>query len=304
MDKSGFLSLEPGKLEGTKLHAYLLGGVAPRPIAFVSSRDKDGNINLSPFSYFNVFGANPPLLIFSPARRIRDNTIKHTLENVREHKEVIVNMVDYAMVEQMSLSSTEYDRGVNEFIKAGLTEVQGDIVKLPRVLESPVAFECVVDQIIESGQEGGAGNLVICKIVKMHFRESILDEHAIPDPAKMDLVGRMGGSWYCRTSKEALFEIPKPLKSKGIGVDMLPVSARDSKVLSGNNLGRLGNLEEIPDSSELDELQKNLELSGQIKGSRIEIAEKLHKLAVKLIEEGEAGEALNYVFLAERYSTD
>lgn len=239
-------TINPKEISTQELHGYLLGAVSPRPIAFASTIDKDGNVNLSPYSFFNIFGSNPPILIFSPARRVRDNTTKHSLENVLEVPEVVINIVDYAMVEQMSLASTEYEKGVNEFVKAGLTEAQSTMVKPPRVKESPAAFECKVLQVIPTGEEGGAGNLVICEVVLAHFQDHIFDEQGKIDPFKIDTVARMGGDWYCRANGDALFEIEKPVRNKGIGVDAIPAHIRLSVVLTGNHLGKLGNVETLP----------------------------------------------------------
>jgi len=252
-----FKSINPKDLSVPELHGHLLSAIAPRPIAFASTVDKQGNVNLSPFSFFNVFGANPPIIIFSPARNGRTNTNKHTFENVKETEECVINIVNYPMVEQMSLASTAYDKGVNEFEKAGFTEIESDIVKAPRVKEAPVQMECKVMQIIETGDGGGAGNLVICEVVKLHINEKYLDENGKIDSIKMDLVARMGGSWYCHATPEAMFEIPKPLQTKGIGVDALPKEIRNSDVLSGNNLGRLGNLEAIPTDEDIKKLASN-----------------------------------------------
>ncbi|MDO1447424.1 flavin reductase family protein [Rhodocytophaga aerolata] len=240
-------TIHPNDIATQTLHGYLLGAVAPRPIAFASTVDSNGNVNLSPFSFFNVFGSNPPTLVFSPARRVRDNSIKHTLENVYETKEVVINVVNYAMVQQTSLASCEYDKGVNEFIKAGFTALPSTLVKPPRVGESPVAFECKVNQVIETGTSGGAGNLVICEVLLMHIKEEILNEKGQIDPQRIDLVARMGGDWYCRASGDALFEVPKPNQKKGIGIDQIPHSIRNSTVLTGNDLGMLGNIEAFPD---------------------------------------------------------
>ncbi len=239
-------SIDPQSLPVQELHGYLLGAVAPRPIAFASTVDNAGNVNLSPFSFFNVFSANPPVMIFSPARRGTNNTTKHTFENLLEVPETVINIVNHPIVEQMSLASTEYPEGVNEFEKAGLTEVPSVRVKPPRVAESPVSFECVVDDIIQLGDQGGAGNLIISRVVMLHLDERYLDDAGKLDTTRLDLVGRMGGSWYCRASGDALFEIPKPLKTRGIGVDQLPAAVQQSPVLTGNNLGRLGNLEQLP----------------------------------------------------------
>lgn len=241
-------SLDPKTLPIPKLHGYLLGAVAPRPICFASTVDQEGNVNLSPYSFFNVFSANPPIMVFSPARRVRDNTTKHTLENVLETKEVVINVVTYGMVQQMSLSSTEYPKGVNEFVKAGFTEVPSVKVKPPRVKEAPVQFECKVNEVISLGDEGGAGNLVVCEVLQLHIDEAILDEADTIDPFKIDTVSRLGGNWYSR-AKNGLFEVPKPLRTMGIGVDALPEGIRNSSVLTGNDLGMLANVEALPEAS-------------------------------------------------------
>jgi len=255
-----YISINPKEVSTAKFHGYLLGAVAPRPIAFASTIDKDGNVNLSPFSFFNAFSANPPILIFSPARRVRDNTTKHTLENVLIHDEVVINIVNYDMVEQMSLASTEYDEGVNEFVKSGLTEVASEKVKPPRVGESPASFECKVIEVKPLGTEGGAGNLIICEVLLMHVKDEILDEEQRIDPYKLDAVARMGGNWYSRAQGDAIFEIAKPLTTKGIGVDQIPESIRNSDVLTGNNLGQLGNVEQLPALNEIKEYQQRLEV--------------------------------------------
>ncbi|MGB5229779.1 MAG: flavin reductase family protein [Eudoraea sp.] len=246
------ISLIPSEITTGQLHAYLLGSVGPRPIAFASTVDEKGIPNLSPFSFFNVFSANPPILIFSPARRVRDNTTKHTLDNVLKTKEVVINIVNYELVQQMSLSSTEYDQEVNEFIKAGLTMLDSDLVKPFRVAESPVQFECKVTKVEALGKKGGAGNLVFAEVVKMHFDESILDENGLIDQFKIDQVARMGGNWYSRANK-GMFEVPKPLSKRGIGVDNIPVEIRSIKMLTGNDLGLLGNVERIPDKNDIAE---------------------------------------------------
>ncbi|MDO6492855.1 MULTISPECIES: flavin reductase family protein [unclassified Cellulophaga] len=246
------ISIVPNEVTTAKLHGYLLGAVGPRPIAFASTVDKDGNPNLSPFSFFNVFSANPPVLIFSPARRVRNNTTKHTLENVLETKEVVINIVNYAIVQQMSLSSTEYAEGVNEFKKAGLTMLKSDVVTPFRVAESPVQFECKVTKVEALGDEGGAGNLVFCEVVKVHVDTAVLDENGSIDQHKIDLVARMGGNWYSR-AKEGMFEVPKPLSTLGIGIDSLPDKIKNSKLLSGNDLGFLGNIEELPSAKSVTE---------------------------------------------------
>ena len=238
-------SFEPKDLSTGKLHSYLLSAVAPRPIAFASTIDKNGNPNLSPFSFFNVFSANPPILIFSPARRVRNNTTKHTLENVLETNEVVINVVNFDIVHQMSLSSTEYPEGINEFEKSGLHMLQSDLVKPYRVAESPVQFECKVNEVVALGEEGGAGNLVICQVVKMHIDSEVLNNEGQIIQEKLDLVSRAGGSYYSR-AKNGFFEIPKPLSTLGIGVDNFPEHIRDSMILTGNDLGMLGNVEKFP----------------------------------------------------------
>ncbi|QTD36799.1 flavin reductase family protein [Polaribacter batillariae] len=249
------LSIDPKEISTGQLHGYLLGAVAPRPIAFASTIDKNGNANLSPFSFFNVFGSNPPIMVFSPARRVRDNTTKHTLENALATKEVVINMVNYSIVQQMSLSSTEYPKGVNEFEKAGLTMLKSDKIKPFRVAESPVQFECKVNDVIFTGDKGGAGNLIVCEVVKIHISETVLDANGAIDQHKIDLVARAGGSYYSR-AKDGFFEIPKPITTLGIGVDAIPVEIRNSTILTGNNLGMLGNVEELPNEKNVDNFAK------------------------------------------------
>ncbi|MCS7017736.1 MAG: flavin reductase family protein [Cytophagales bacterium] len=244
-------TIRPADIPTAQMHALMLGSIGPRPIAFASTINRSGQVNLSPFSFFNCFSSNPPTLIFSPARRVRENTIKHTLENVYEVPEVVINVVNYALVEQMSLASTEYERGVNEFIKAGLTEEPSELVRPPRVKESPVQYECKVRRIIPLGSQGGAGNLIVCEILLAHFREDIFNEKGMIDPFKLDLVARMGGDWYCRANGDAIFEVAKPVARKGIGVDALPESIRLSPILTGNHLGKLGNTEQLPDAASL-----------------------------------------------------
>lgn len=240
------MTIFPGEISTRQLHAYLLGSVAPRPICFASTIDKDGHPNLSPFSFFNVFGSKPPVVVFSPARRVRDNTVKHTLENIKETGEVVINVVTYDMVQQMSLSSCEYPKGVNEFEKAGFTPVAANKVRPFLVKESPVSLECKLLQVIETGAEGGAGNLIVCEVIAMHINERILGEDQQIDPHKIDLVARMGKDFYCRASGDAVFEVPKPNLNLGIGIDALPLSIRNSTILSGNDLGMLANSTEIP----------------------------------------------------------
>lgn len=245
------LTIDPKDISTGKLHSYLLGAIAPRPIAFASTIDAEGNPNLSPFSFFNVFGANPPTLIFSPARSVRNNTTKHTLDNSEATREVVINVVNYAIVQQMSLSSTMYPKGVNEFEKSGLTMLPSEEVKPFRVAESPVQFECKVKDIIYTGTEGGAGNLIVCEVVKVHIQEEVLDENGAIDQHKIDLVARAGGSYYSR-ARDGFFEIPKPLSTLGIGVDKIPSSISNSSVLTGNNLGMLGNVEHLPAQEDVD----------------------------------------------------
>ncbi|WP_309610003.1 flavin reductase family protein [Flavobacterium sp.] len=244
------LSISPKDITIAQLQGYLQGAVSPRPIAFASTMDKNGKPNLSPFSFFNVFSSNPPILIFSPARRVRGNTTKHTLQNAQETKQVVINVVNYDIVQQMSLSSTEYAEGVNEFVKSGLTPIPSELVKPYRVAESPVQFECKVNEIIELGQEGGAGNLIICEVLKIHINEAVLDENGNIDQYKIDLVSRMGGNWYSR-SNQGLFEVPKPISTLGIGVDNIPEFIKKSPVFDGNDLGMLGNVEALPSEEEI-----------------------------------------------------
>jgi hypothetical protein len=245
------LTLNPKDIATGKLHAYLLSAVAPRPIAFASTINQDGTPNLSPFSFYNVFSSNPPIAIFSPARRVRDNTTKHTLDNVKHTPQVVLNAVNYDIVQQMSLSSTEYPYGINEFEKAGLTPVASELVKPFRVKESPVQLECKVNEVIALGDQGGAGNLIVCEILLVHIKESILDELGRIDQHKIDLVGRLGGDWYSRNTGNALFEVPKPLSTLGIGVDAIPANIRNSNILSGNDLGKLGNVEKMPSNIDI-----------------------------------------------------
>jgi len=239
------LSIDPKEISIKKLHSYLLGAIAPRPIAFASTIDVDGNPNLSPFSFFNVFGANPPILIFSPARRVKNNTTKHTLDNAIATKQVVINVVNYGIVQQMSLSSSEYPEGVNEFQKAGFTMLPSDKIQPYRVAESPVQFECKVNDVIFTGENAGAGNLIICEVLKIHISDQVLAEDGSIDQYKIDLVARAGGSFYTR-AREGFFEIPKPITTLGIGVDALPMEVRNSQVLTGNNLGLLGNIAQLP----------------------------------------------------------
>lgn len=280
------LQINPKDIPIGELHQYLLGAVGPRPIALASTIDKDGNSNLSPFSFFNVFSANPPIAIFSPARRVRNNTTKHTLDNILENNEVVINVVSYDIVQQTSLSSTEYDCGVDEFIKSGLTPINSNLIKPYRVKESPVQMECTVNDVISLGEQGGAGNLVICEIKMLHINKNILNDAGAIDPNKIDLVGRMGGNWYCRSSKDALFEVEKPLRNLGIGVDNIPSEIRNSHILSGNDLGMLGNVESIPSLDEVEKYMKENFSTEQIQDFSIrnkEAVQELHSSAKELL---------------------
>lgn len=288
------LHIKPKDIPVGELHQYLLGAVGPRPIALASTLNQYGNPNLSPFSFFNIFSANPPIAIFSPARRVRNNTTKHTLENVLDNKEVVINVVSYDIVQQTSLSSTEYESGVNEFTKAGLTPIQSELVKPFRVKESPVQMECVVNDVIELGQEGGAGNLVICEIKMIHISENILNDIGAIDPNKIDLVGRMGGNWYSRSSHDAIFEVEKPLRKLGIGVDNIPSRIRNSYILSGNDLGMLGNIESIPSVDEVNSYKEENYTIKEILNFTVEdeeARENLHYRAKELLKKGRVNEA-------------
>jgi flavin reductase (DIM6/NTAB) family NADH-FMN oxidoreductase RutF len=285
--------LDPKELSIPELHGYLVGAIGPRPVAFASTIDAEGRPNLSPFSFFNVFGANPPLLIFSPARRGRDNTTKHSYHNVKAVPEVVINVVTYAMVQQTSLASTEYAEGVNEFVKAGFTPIPSDVVRPFRVKESPVQFECRVQQVIETGMGGGAGNLVLCEVVRIHVDEDLLDERGKIDQRKIDLVGRMGGNFYCRAHGDALFELAQPSTQIGVGVDALPPEARNSRILTGNDLGQLGTLLQVPDETLVNEY-KLTELSDifiALKDRHTELEESLHRRAQDLLRAGHLEEA-------------
>jgi flavin reductase (DIM6/NTAB) family NADH-FMN oxidoreductase RutF len=287
------LRVDPKEIPVPKLHSYLLGAVGPRPIAFASTIDKEGNPNLAPFSFFNVFSANPPIAVFSPARSGRTNTTKHTYDNVKEVPEVVINIVNYSMVHQMSLASSEYPKGVDEFTKAGFTKEKSELIRPFRVKESPVQLECKVKEVIELGDQGGAGNLIICEVVLIHIQESILDERGSIDQRKIDLVARMGGNWYCRAYGDALFEIEKPLTTLGIGVDALPTDIRTSNILTGNHLGQLGNVEKLPDETEVNEY-KLLELSDiflKHQDNAKELEQQLHLHAAALLNQGKVNEA-------------
>lgn len=283
-------TIQPKDLSTPELQALLQGAVAPRPIAFVSSINGAGAVNLSPFSFFNLFSANPPILVFSPSRRVRDKSTKHTLENVLEVPEVVIHVVGHSLVEQMSLASTEYAKGVNEFVKAGLTEVPSNLVSPPRVKEAPLAFECRVNQVIPLGEEGGAGNLVICEVLQIHLDERILDASGAIAPLKLDPVARLGGNWYTKITSESLFQIPKPLTTLGIGVDQIPEEIRFSPVLTGNNLGRLGNVEQLPSPEEVAAFGQTPEVLDLKKRFHLDPeswTDHLHRWAQEELESGE-----------------
>ncbi|MCL6267267.1 flavin reductase family protein [Flagellimonas myxillae] len=299
---SSIKTIDPNSISQPELHSYLLTAVAPRPIGFVSTVDSKGNVNLSPFSFFNVFSSNPPIMIFSPARG-REGVPKHSHQNVKEVPEAVINIVDFPMVEQMSLSSTAYDRGINEFIKSGLTQVPSEKVKPPRVAESPVSFECSIDQIIELADSPGGGNLIIAKVELIHIQKQFLDENGKLDPLKLDLVGRMGGSWYTRATGESLFEIPKPIRTKGMGVDGLPSGIRHSPVLTGNNLGRLGNLEKLSSADEINAVSQEDEIrmmQKKLNGNPSKLKKELHWLAQRILEEQQSEKALAVLMYAEK----
>ena len=278
------ITIDPKTIETAKLQGYLQSSVGPRPIAFASTMDAEGNPNVSPFSFFNVFSANPPILIFSPARRVRDNSIKHTLINAEATREVVINVVNYDMVQQISLASTEYADGVDEFLKSGLTPITSEVVKPFRVKESPVQFECKVTQIIPLGTEGGAGNLVLCEVVRIHIDESVLDENGSIDQYKIDLVSRLGGNWYSR-SNQGLFEVPKPLSTLGIGVDAIPNFIKESSVFNGNDLGMLGNVEALPTLQEVSIfVQQNFAVKGVLSADD---QQKVHLAAKRYLDDND-----------------
>jgi flavin reductase (DIM6/NTAB) family NADH-FMN oxidoreductase RutF len=270
---------------------YLQHAVAPRPIAFASTIDEEGKVNLSPFSFFNLFSSNPPIVIFSPARRVRDNTTKHTLQNVLAVPEVVINIADYDMVQQMSLASCEFAKGENEFLKAGFTEEKATMVKPPMVKESRIKLECKVIEVKPLGTEGGAGNLVICEVLCMHIDESILDENKKIDQTKMQHVARLGGDWYCKVDETNLFKVAKPNVQLGIGIDSLPQSIRTSKILTGNHLGQLANVHDMP---VIDAAFENDALKQIVQYYNLdpkEMEEETHRLAAKFLNENNVGYA-------------
>ena len=289
-----FKTVDPKEVTTTAFHQGMLAAVAPRPIAFASTIDRQGRVNLSPFSFFNAFGSHPPLLIFSPNRSVRDNIHKHTYENVKEVGEVVINMVSYGMVEQTSLASCAYPKGVNEFEKAGFTPLASQVVRPPRVAESPAAFECKVLQVLEMGTEGGAANLILCEILLAHFSTEVLDSTGNVDTRKMDLIGRMGGDWYCRASGAALFEVPKPNTRLGMGIDHIPASIRNSHILTGNNLGRLGNAEALPTPEAIRAFRSHpdvVAIHQKFANDSTERQDHLHRLAQRFLEAGQVDDA-------------
>ena len=284
--------IDLAELNPMQKQQWLQHAVAPRPICFASTIDKEGNVNLSPFSFFNLFSSNPPVVVFSPARRVRDNTTKHTLQNVMEVSEVVINIVDYDMVQQVSLSSCEFPKEMNEFVKAGFTQEAATIVKPPMVKESKVKMECKVLEVKPLGTEGGAGNLVICEVLKMHIDESVLnDEKTMIDQRKLHHVARLGGDWYCKVDESNLFHVEKPNTKLGIGIDALPETIRNSKILTGNNLGQLANVHDYPvvDNTFEDEKLKNIFQYFSLNTE--EMDKELHKYAKELLDANKVKEA-------------
>jgi len=295
-------TIDPQAADSSEVYALMSGVVAPRPIAFASTIDLQGNVNLSPFSFFNLFSAKPPVLVFSPLSRMRDNSSKHTLQNILATKEVVINIGNYNLVEQMSLASTEYDQGINEFIKSGLTPEQSERVKPPRVKEAPAAFECKVTDVVKLGTEGGAGNLVLCEVLLLHVSKHILDEHGKVDPSKLDAVARMGGDYYLRATREALFELPKPTRNRGMGVDQLPEFIRNSSLLTGNNLARLANTPVMPAPEEVAAFKTNplvAYLLAKHRGNKPVLRKELEKLGKKLLEDNQVQEAWKALLLRQ-----
>ncbi|TNE53438.1 MAG: flavin reductase family protein [Bacteroidetes bacterium] len=286
-------SIDPKELAIPEVHQLLLGSVGPRPIAFASTISSDGIPNLSPFSFFNVFSANPPILVFSPARSGRTKLQKDTYHNVKAVPEVVINVVTMDMVQQMSLSSSPYPPEVNEFVKSGFTPVKSEVVAPSRVLESPVQFECKVNQVIELGDGGGAGNLIICEVVRIHVNEELFNEAGRIDQKKINLVSRMGGNWYCHANEHSMFEVQKPLTTIGIGFDQIPSDILQSEILSANDLGLLASVEELPDETAVNEY-KLLELSElfiELEDQAVELEQALHREAKKRLSENQVTEA-------------
>ncbi|HBH07121.1 MAG TPA: flavin reductase [Flavobacteriales bacterium] len=288
-----YLGIDPKLSTTAQVIGTLQSAVAPRPIALASTIDSKGRVNLSPYSFFNVFSANPPILIFSPSRRVRGNTTKHTLQNVLETGEVVINAVSGEIVQQISLSSSDYDKGVNEFAKSGLTELPSKLISPPRCAESPVQMECKVLDVISLGKKGGAGNLVICEVIYLHVNKSVLNEDGRIDQEKIDLIGRMGGAWYNTTRTESLFQVAKPTVPVGMGFDQLPKEILESQILSGNDLAQLANCPEMPNESEVNEY-KLLDISDihlNFQDNPIELKTALHRHAKALLAEKKVDEA-------------
>jgi flavin reductase (DIM6/NTAB) family NADH-FMN oxidoreductase RutF len=296
-----YTTLDPNQLDQKTVHHHLLSAVVPRPICFASTIDAKGNVNLSPFSFFNVFSSNPPVLIFSPARSGKDNSMKHTLTNVMEVDEVVINIIDHPIVEQMSLSSTPYKKGVNEFVKSGLTQLESTKIKPPRVGEAPIAFECKVQKLIPLGKDPGAGNLVIAEVLLMHFQDRYLNSEGMLATEKINWVARMGGSWYAQIRPEALFQIPKPNSNIGIGVDQLPQSVQNSTVLTGNNLGRLGNIDRLPTQTEIAQMKQSdpvLQILSNFK--KKDQRNQLHQMAQQELVQKNDYEALTILMVSDQ----
>jgi len=287
------LTIDTTETKNPKLHHYLLGSVGPRPICFASTIDKNGVRNLAPFSFFNVFSSDPPIAVFSPARSGRTGQQKDTYNNVKEVPEVVINIVDYSMVHQMSLASSPYNPNEDEFIKSGLTAIESEVVKPWRVKESPVQMECKVNEVIELGEGGGAGNLIVCEILKIHIKESILDENQTIDQKKIDLVARMGGDWYCRADDNSMFEIKKPITTRGIGVDAMPREVVASNILTGNDIGQLGGIESLPNETEVNDykLIELVELFVSLEDVPEKLEKELHIRAKHLLKENKLTEA-------------
>ena len=271
--------------------AYLQHAIGPRPICFASTMDRAGNINLSPFSFFNLFSINPPVVVFSPSRRVRDNTVKHSLENMLEVPEVAINIVDYGMVQQTSLSSCEYPKGVNEFVKAGLTEEASTLIRPPMVKESKVKMECKVLEIKPLGDQAGAGNLVICEILRIHIDEGILDDRQMIDQRKFQLAARLGANWYCRVTEQSLFHVEKPNTKLGVGVDALPAQIKESNILTGNNLGMLGNMQELPPVDPAFRDARVAQIFHYYAVNPVELDREIQVYARELLEQGRVREA-------------
>jgi flavin reductase (DIM6/NTAB) family NADH-FMN oxidoreductase RutF len=287
------LTIDPKEIPVPKLHHYLLGAIGPRPIAFASTVDADGNDNLAPFSFFNVFSANPPIMIFSPARSGRTNETKDTYNNVKVIPEVVINVVNYDIVQQMSLASSPFAPGVSEFEKAGFTALASETIRPKRVAESPVQFECKVIEVKELGDQGGAGNLIFCEVTKIHINEAVLDESGSIDQHKIDLVSRMGGNWYCRADQNSMFEITKPITTVGIGFDALPADVLNSSSLTGNDLGQLAGIEQLPNETDVNEY-KLIELSDlfvSLEDEPIQLENALHTKAKELLKENKLEDA-------------